>query len=329
MAEVKEAPMSTTEGAMNAFNRIVVAADFSESSRQAFRVTCWLVREGATRVFVLHVVEPRYVAAEPVYFGQQSIRYVPVPREPAELEALKKQMPEQYPPDRALDVEYLTREGETAEEILHFGESIGCDLIVMGTHGRTGVRRLLTGSISEAVMRQARCPVLALRCLGSTVEALRAQVILHPTDFSECSESALQVVRCLARDQAARLVVLHVTPNEGLIDGTVVVLEDPTADWKSLEAIRERVEGPDLKYPVEVRLGQGDASSEIARVAAELACSLIVMGTQGRTGLERLFLGSVAEAVLRKSACPVLMVKAPHPAPAPAPDQLAKCEEEA
>jgi nucleotide-binding universal stress UspA family protein len=302
---------------MNHFHHIVVAADFSDSSRHAFQVACSLIREGETRVSVLHVVEPEYVAEEPVYFGQRSIQYVAVPREPAELEALKTQMRAQYVPDRALDVEYVTKEGEIAEEILGLSQTIGCDLIVMGTHGRTGVRRLLTGSIAEAVLRRACCPVLALRCPDFAPQAQRARVILHPTDFSECSESALQVARSLARDQAARLVVLHVTPNKGLIEGTIVVLGDPLADWKSLEEILGRVEGPDLQHPVEVRIDQGDPSTEIARAAAELACSLIVMGTQGRTGLGRLFMGSVAEAVLRKSPCPVLVVKAPRPAPAP------------
>jgi nucleotide-binding universal stress UspA family protein len=72
---------------------------------------------------------------------------------------------------------------------------------------------------------------------------------------------------------------------------------------------RKRLEGPDLKYPAETRLVQGDAADEVLRVAEELGCGLIVMGTHGRTGLGRLLMGSVVEFVMPRAACPVLVVK--------------------
>ena len=103
------------------FRTMLVAADLSESSRQAFRVACSLAREEKTRICVVHVVEPNYVTAEPVYSGQQTIEFSPIARE------------------------------------------LGCDLIVMGTHGRTGLGRLLMGSVAEKVLRGADCPVLTVR----------------------------------------------------------------------------------------------------------------------------------------------------------------------
>ena len=77
----------------------------------------------------------------------------------------------------------------------------------------------------------------------------------------------------------------------------------------SLDAIRRRLDGADLKYPVETRLSRGFEAEEILRVAQDVACDLIVMGTHGRTGLRRLLMGNTAESVLPKADCPVLVVK--------------------
>jgi nucleotide-binding universal stress UspA family protein len=294
---------------MTSFRRILVAADFSESSRQAFRAACALARERETRVHVLHVLEPVYVADEPVYFGQQTVHYVPVARDAAELEPLREQMRVLYVPHQPLEVEYHVKEGTTAAEIVRFAQELGCDLAVMGTHGRTGLRRLLTGSVAETVLRQAGCPVLVLRSTELPPEVEPLRVILHATDFSESSASALQVARFLARDRGARLVVLHVVPPELAIEGATVAPEDPQSSQARLEQIRSALDGSDLKYPVEVRTAHGDPASEILWTADELGCGLMVIGTHGRTGLARLLMGSVAEAVLRRARPPVLAVK--------------------
>jgi nucleotide-binding universal stress UspA family protein len=96
-----------------------------------------------------------------------------------------------------------------------------------------------------------------------------------------------------------------------------VVPLDPRVDSDALEEVRRRVDGPDLKYPVETRRSRGDAAEEIIRTAGEPGCGLIVMGTHGRTGLARLLMGSVAESVLPRVDCPVLAVKAPQGGSAP------------
>jgi len=86
---------------------------------------------------------------------------------------------------------------------------------------------------------------------------------------------------------------------------------------ETLEETRKRLDGPDLKYPVEIRMSRGDASDEIVRQAEELECGLIVMGTHGRTGLGKLLMGNVAESVLPRAHCPVLVVKVPEAVPTP------------
>ena len=156
----------------------------------------------------------------------------------------------------------------------------------------------------------ARCPVLALRTVEQPRPTAELRTILHPTDFSIDAEAALRVASWLAREHGARLVILHVENLDVLSYGTPADEIDPRVFKKALENVRERIESPDLKYPVETVLRRGFAPEGIIEAAQEMDCDLIVMGTHGRTGLSRLLMGSVAEHVLPKASCPVLMVKA-------------------
>lgn len=139
------------------------------------------------------------------------------------------------------------------------------------------------------------------------------RTILFPTDFSECSCQAFDLARMVVQEHGARLVVLHVQQRLGLM----VVYSDvfarlPPAEYRDwLWKILRRFQVPNAAAPVEYRLVEGDPAREILAVAAEADCDLIVMGTHGRSGLERLLLGSVSERVLRKARCPVVMMKLP------------------
>jgi nucleotide-binding universal stress UspA family protein/quercetin dioxygenase-like cupin family protein len=144
------------------------------------------------------------------------------------------------------------------------------------------------------------------------------QTILHATDFSENSRPAFETACALARDYQATLIVLHV-----MMPSSSPVFEEPPADpIKSAES-QERFahlpwpqpSGPPVK--IEHRVAEGDAAEEVLSLSEALSCDLVVMGTHGKTGLGRLLTGSVAEEVLRKAHCPVLVVKTP-PAMSPA-----------
>jgi nucleotide-binding universal stress UspA family protein len=180
---------------------------------------------------------------------------------------------------------------------------------VMGTHGRTGLRRLMAGSVASTVLAEAPCSVLALRTGQDRHNTHELRVILHPTDFSNASKAARRVARSVARDHGARLIVLHVAPVNIYLEGRLAEEFDPVHYQHSLDALRKRLEGPDLRYPVETLLTRGFDAEEILRVAQQTACDLIVMGTHGRTGLGRLLMGNTAESVLAKAECPVLVVK--------------------
>ena len=138
-------------------------------------------------------------------------------------------------------------------------------------------------------------------------------MIVHPTDFSKSSEAALTVARSLARDHGVQLIVLYVVPLDISREGSPTMARDPREYQHSLDAIRRRLDGPDLKYPVETQLKYGSAAEEIVRVAHDVRCNLIVMGTHGRTRLARLLMGNTAMAVLPHADCPVLVVRSFQP----------------
>jgi nucleotide-binding universal stress UspA family protein len=147
---------------------------------------------------------------------------------------------------------------------------------------------------------------------------LPIHTILHPTDFSERSALALPVACALARDYGARLVVLHVAapPPVAYSEGVFI----PPDNLAIIEEAKRHLDQVPVGdgIAVERRFEEGDPVEGILRVAELSRADLIVMGTHGRTGLSRLFMGSVAEQVLRKAPCPVLTLKAPFAATAPA-----------
>jgi nucleotide-binding universal stress UspA family protein len=140
------------------------------------------------------------------------------------------------------------------------------------------------------------------------------RAILHPTDFSEAAQAAFRLAGALARDHGARLIALHVVPPPVTVAEMEMVFLAPEGYRYELRAKLPTLQPGGPGVPMEYRLEAGDPATEILRVAREVPCDLIVLGTHGRTGLTRLVLGSVAEEVLRKAPCPVLTVKAPPPA---------------
>ncbi len=140
------------------------------------------------------------------------------------------------------------------------------------------------------------------------------KTILHPTDFSEACHHAFQMAQGLARDYSARLILLN-------------ILEPPVyfAELGTNLSPREEHHRPAVEriqtlaealapLRVEAMVLEGLAGAEILRVAREEHADLIVIGSHGRTGLGRVLMGSVAEDVARKAACPVLIVRSPHAA---------------
>ena len=141
------------------------------------------------------------------------------------------------------------------------------------------------------------------------------RVILCPTDFSENSTAALRVATDLARQNQATLIVLHVADtlgpeNLGIAEAqTRLQPEAHVAElWQQLNRMAPDVPGLDTRR----LLREGDPAAVIEQVVREQHCDLVVMGTHGRTGLDRLLMGSIAERILRRCPCPALIVKYPR-----------------
>ena len=131
-------------------------------------------------------------------------------------------------------------------------------------------------------------------------------IILFPTDFSPVSEAGLPEATALARQMGAKLLILHVQQPLVTTASGEVHYASAEANEETLREMLDAVKPDDPAVACERRLVVGDPAEEIVRVAAKEKARLIAMGTHGRTGLGRLLMGSVAEAVLRRAPCPVM-----------------------
>ena len=219
----------------------------------------------------------------------------------------------------------MIREGDAVGEILSQATDMKADLLVMGTHGRSGFERLLLGSVTEKMLRKASCPVLTVpRRHPDAVPATPVlfKQILCPVDFSDCSMQALNYAMSLAQEADAHLTVLHVIGDELEVTpdayGAIIMNDlESLADFrrrheddarKRLERGRARV-GCRVLQCGDDGVEGGKPSREILRVAAEQQTDLIVVGVQGRGAADLMFFGSTTNHVVREATCPVLTVR--------------------
>jgi nucleotide-binding universal stress UspA family protein len=202
-------------------------------------------------------------------------------------------------------------------EILAQAERLRADLIVMGTHGRTGFQRLLLGSVTDKVLRTARQPVLTVGAPAGEQDTTSAfKRILCAIDFSECSIAALRYAVSLADGADAHLGAVNViewTPiGYDPLAGPPVDLAGyrMAAETTARERLRQVVRESAPTLAVEDIVTSGKPHHEILRIAAERRSDLIVLGIHGRNPIDRMLFGSTAEPVARRATCPVLTVRA-------------------
>jgi universal stress protein A len=140
---------------------------------------------------------------------------------------------------------------------------------------------------------------------------MNVRKILFPTDFSHCGDAALKMATALARDSGAKLVIVHVEEPPTLYGGGEMYYGMPEPATEDLRRMLEEVVPTDPSVSYEHHLVTGDPASAVLRLAESEAVDMIVLGTHGRTGLMRLLMGSVAEAIVRRATCPVLTFREP------------------
>lgn len=141
---------------------------------------------------------------------------------------------------------------------------------------------------------------------------MHVRTILFPTDFSRLSDAGLRYATSLARDSKARIVIVHVEEPAAAYGGGEMYYGIPEPDRDALKQMLAAVKPPDPEIAFEQVLLMGDPATEICEAAKQHQADLIVISTHGRSGLRRMLMGSVAEAVVRQAPCPVITFKEPH-----------------
>lgn len=290
--------------------KILYPTDFSDPSDQAFAAAVFLAERYSAELHMLHVLalhaadpnDPEHAlpGLEDVYDQLSSAADTRM-RTAGETHASNIEIHQSQ-----------VRSLSAAAGILDYAEQQDIDLIVMGTHGRRGLRRFIMGSVAEEVVRLARCPVLTTRGGEGAKAPERFDRILVPIDFSAHSRAALDNAKRLAADYGAHISLLHVVEEVVYPDfyypvsatGTIQAEKMREEAKRRLDQMRDEV-GPDATAHVSI----GRASHEISEFAAEDGADLIVIATHGLTGVESALLGSVAGRVTRMAPCSVLSIR--------------------
>lgn len=294
--------------------RILVPTDFSKGARVAFGLGARLAQELGAELHVLHVVvlfaddphDPRssFPEDEAVYRRLEA----------SASDALRELAADRVATD--LVVRQVQRYAVApAPEILAYARDHEIDLIVLGTHGRRGMRRFLLGSVAEEVVRTAACSVLTVHGEDDSSPAAFERILVA-YDFSGDADRALATARNLAARYGGTIDLIHVIAPP--MDPDVYVpLHDPQRSFSYVELedevrarLEERFAGADQPVPITIHVRAGHPAEEIVELAEAIEADLVAVGCRGRTGLKRFFLGSVSERVVRTARCPVLTV---HP----------------
>jgi len=293
---------------MVSINKIVCPVDFSEYSTKAYDYAYSLAKHYHAKLLVEHVVQP-LPAAYPYYAFPEATLQTSWSRLISEAERGLQQLVSSHARN-GLQPQCIVRQGMPCETILGLAEEASADLIVMGTHGRRGVDRLTMGSVTEKVVRKARCPVLAVRKPAhdfvepqDASEPVHLRRILLATDFSDHAARALGYALSFATEYNAQLTLLHVLEDVG----TTKALQERTS--AALSQLEKSVPGDiHSSYVVKTLVRIGKPYQEIIQLAQEEESDLIILGVRGRNALDLALFGSTTHRVIQLGSCPVLAI---------------------
>jgi nucleotide-binding universal stress UspA family protein len=292
------------------FNSIVVPIDFSETSLKALDYALALGGEFGSQIHLVHALEM------PTAFNSL----------PKPATAFWDKDGKKSASTRLNDLieerfgEWITANSEVRTErpylaICETARERKADLIIIGTHGFSGLKHLFLGSTAERVIRHAPCSVLTVRTqnLRRAQAVVKPKKLLVPTDFSKSAEVALRSAVALAKEFGTQLYLLYVVPAHHQAG------EFDSIDYQSFEAYELKAAQKTLvsmskqlianKISVEIEIRRGRPATEINAAARELGVDLIAISTHGRTGWQHALLGGTTEEVVRHSVCPVLIVR--------------------
>lgn len=276
---------------MSNFSRVQCAVDFSDASVAAFEYGLALAKAQSAELSLVFAVP-------------LDVRFSWCARERMDLLAEFRRLANA----EGVSVSVNVQQGDPAEVILLHARTRKPDALVIGTHGRVGLERLRSQSVSTRVMQGATCPTFVVRAFPSDRRVERFgkfDRILCATDFSAASGAALHQAIDLVK-RGKRLTLLHVLRRHPFLHPRRPWNFVHTDAWPRIHQIVPPL-SPDLRGKVRPRLSEGTVAKEILRVAAETGADLIVVGVPARRGIYKWF-GSTAARILRTSKVPVLAV---------------------
>jgi nucleotide-binding universal stress UspA family protein len=300
---------------------IIVPIDFSKMSVRAVQIARQLARRFAASIHLAYVRQLNY-AADVVAPAPPIVPFVFLPYEQngeqTALKELKKVAGECGVSSATCDV---LGGAPPFDEICRLAQTIPADLIVMPTHGRTGLKHVFLGSTAERIVQHSSCPILVTR--GSALQAnngsrFRIKTILVPVDFSNCSREGLRYAIAFANEFGAKIVLMHATYLGYIYSAEGNALYDipglqkaarKNAERKMRELIRSVKFGA-VKF--ETAFTEGSPVIDICAFAKDHDINLIITSTHGFTGFTHVLIGSIAEQVVRRARCSVLVVPS-HP----------------
>jgi nucleotide-binding universal stress UspA family protein len=278
---------------MESFKKILCPVDFSDYSDLTIRYGVALAAKYRASLLIFHAVPDMNTM---MGFPER----IPPVREDLREEAtrrLKNLAAREVPPQ--IECECLVQTGIPAKTILTVAEEKGADLIVMGTHGRSGYEKFLLGSVSYKVIHKSMVPVLVVRKAVRSIVGpdektpVVIKKILCPIDLGPASRKIFEAAETLAHTHEAELFLMHVCDNQ---KQTSVTTDQLNGYIQSI---------PKASVIVEV----GHPAEKIVQTSDVLESNLIVMGHHTRLPFENWFLGSVAFRVIADAACPVLLLR--------------------
>ncbi len=294
------------------FKHILIPVDFSEFSNKALEFGLELAQRFNAEITLYHAVVLFQDDVDEESRLQEFEEYI---------KKREKQINSQMKHNRSraqgrgITTHTVVERGiSAADSILEYLDSHPVDLVVMGTHGRSGLKHFLQGSVAEKVVRLSPVPVLTVH---RSVKNFNLQRLLVPIDFSSYSKAATDYAIFFAEKMNASLDFLHVIEQEIhpsiYAAGIESIFEiDSNLKDRVIQHMKEFLQDQlteDLQADYHVR--EGKAHKEIVEFVKENHVDMIVIATHGLTGLDYLLLGSTTEKVVRWATCPVLTVKTP------------------
>lgn len=290
--------------------KVLFPTDFSVPAQRALPHALEMSRKYQAELSILHISTP--YAEDPTRFEYQQLE-----------EGRYREYVEQSLGKLSSGIEtgqpvltHVGRDISAAQGILSYVREKEIDLVVMGTHGHSALVEFFLGSVAERVVRHCPCPVLTVAEERDDYRNRSAyKRILVAFDFSDHSREAVRQAREVSGRFEAHLSVLYVIEQEVHPSyygrwKNAIRQELPEIEQKAREALKSTLGEENLHdVEVHVEVGRGKAHSEIVDYGRVQEADLIVMGTHGLSGMERMLLGSTTERVVRIAPCPVLTVK--------------------